>query len=126
MVDALTHIHAALVPGGTLVDTQPVGSRWPVGLGGESIGELGTDEWLQTIAAVDGELEKTLAAGLFELRREETYVVVHEFGSGAECLEEVATWAGTVVPVEIAARLEPGSARATVEHEVRLRLYRRR
>ncbi|MFL5941874.1 MAG: hypothetical protein ACJ75L_01245 [Gaiellaceae bacterium] len=126
MVDALCRIHAALVPGGTLIDTQPVAPLLPVALGGDPIGELDDEEWLETIAAVDGETDKALARGLFELRHEERYVVVHEFGSGVECLDVVKTWAGTSVPAEIAARLEQGSARATVEQETRLRLLLRR
>jgi hypothetical protein len=127
VVDALTRIHAALVPGGLLVDTQPVSARMPVALGGEAIGELDDEEWLEIVAAVDAEIEKTFGAGrLFELRHEERYDVVHEFGSGDECLEVVGKWAGTRVPAEVAARLEHGSACATVEHEVRLRLLLRR
>jgi hypothetical protein len=125
VVDALTRLHAALAPGSLLVDTQPVGSRWPVGLGVEAIGELETDEWLETIAAVDAETEKTLSSGLYDLRHAERYVVVHEFGSGRECLDEVESWAGTRVPAEVSARLERGSGRATVEHDVRLRLLLR-
>ena len=105
----------------------PVASRWPVALGGEAIGELETDEWLEIVAAVDAETEKTLASGLFELPHEERYGVVHEFGSGKECLEEVETWAGTRIPAAVAARLQAGaSAPAIVEHDVRLRLLLRR
>ena len=51
---------------------------------------------------------------------------MHEFGSGAECLEVVADWAGTTVPEEVAARLERGDGRVTVEQETRLRLLDRR
>jgi len=126
VVDALTCIHAALVPGGALVDTQPVSRRERVALAGEPIGELEDDEWLEMVAAVDAELEATLAAGLFELRHEERYGVMHEFGSGAECLDVVGAWVGTHVPSEVADRLAHGSGRATVEHEVRLRLFGRR
>jgi hypothetical protein len=125
VVDALTRIHAALIPGGVLVDTQPVSLRLPVTLGGELIGDLEDDEWLETIAAVDAEIEKALAAGLFERGHEERYLVVHEFDSGQECLEVVGTWGGTHVPSEIASRLAQGQGRATVEHDVRLRLLRR-
>ncbi len=106
-----------------LVDTQPVSLRLPVALGGEPIGELEDDEWLEMVAAVDTELEKTLVAGLFELRHEERYGVVHEFGSGAECLDVVGSWAGTRIPADVAARLDRGSGRATVEHDVRLRVF---
>jgi hypothetical protein len=126
VVDALTRVHAALVPGGILVDTQPVSLRLPVRLDGEAIGELEDEEWLETVAAVDRELERSLAGGLFELQHEERYAVVHEFGSGRECLDVVETWAGTSIPVDVAARLEPGSGRVTVGHEVRLRLLARR
>ena len=122
MVDVLTRIHAALVPGGLLVDTQPVSPRLPVTLDGELIGELDDDEWLQTVAAVDAETDEALAAGLFELRHDERYSVVHEFGSGEECLEVVGAWAGTDVPPEVALRLERGSGRVTVEQGTRLRL----
>jgi hypothetical protein len=126
VVDALNRIHAALVPGGVLVDTQPISPRLQVTLDGEPIGELDDDEWLEIVAGVDVELDKTLSAGLFELRHEERYAIVHEFGSGLECLEIVRDWAGTHVPDDVAAQLENGSARATVEHDVRLRLLDRR
>lgn len=123
MVDALTRIHAVLVSGGVLVDTQPVSLRLPVTLGGEPIGELEDDEWLETVAEVDAEIQKALVAGLLELRHEERYGVVHEFGSGAECLDVVGSWAGTRIPADVAARLDRGSGRATVEHDVRLRVF---
>ena len=125
MVDALTRIHSALVPGGVLVDTVPVSLRLPVVLDGEPVGELEDDEWLETVAAVDDELEKTVAAGLFELTHEERYGIVHEFGSGDECLEVVGSWGGTTVPAAVVARLERAAARTTVEHDVRLRLFQR-
>ena len=126
MVDALKRIYAALVPGGVLVDTQPVSLRLPVALDGEPVGELEDDEWLETVAAVDREVEMTLAGGLFELRHEELYTVVHEFGSGRECLDVVGGWAGTSVPEQVAARLASGETRTTVDQGTRLRLLDRR
>lgn len=126
MVDALTRIHAVLVPGAVLVDTVPVSLRLPVALDGELVGELEDEEWLETVAAVDGEVAKVVDAGLFELRHEERYAIVHEFGSGDECLEVVGSWGGTSVPADVAARLERAPGTTTVEHDVRLRLYARR
>jgi len=126
VVDALTRIHAALVPGSVLVDTQPVSPSLPVAVAGEPIGELDDAEWVEIVAAVDAEVDKALAAGLFELRHEERYTVVHEFGSGRECLDVVAGWAGTSVPEEVAAQLERGNARTTVRQDTRLRLLDRR
>jgi hypothetical protein len=126
VVDALTRLHAALVPGGVLVDTTPVSLRLPVALDGEPIGELEDDEWLEIVATVDVELQKALAMGLFELRHEERYAIVHEFGSGRECLDVVAGWVGTTVPEDVVARLERGDGRVTVDQETRLRLLDRR
>ena len=126
MVDALTRIHAVLVPGGVLVDTVPVSLRLPVFLDGERVGELEDDEWIETVAAVDGEREKVVAAGLFELSHEERYGIVHDFGSGDECLDIVGSWGGTSVPADVTDRLEGAAVRTTVEHDVRLRLYTRR
>jgi hypothetical protein len=105
VVDALTRIHAALVPSGVLVETTPVSLRLPVALDGEQIGELEDDEWLETVAAVDEEIEKAVGAGLFGLEHEERYGIVHEFGSGDECLEVAGSWGGTSVPPAVAARL---------------------
>src|SRR2546430_7141784 len=89
---------AALVPGGVLVDTQPVGPRLPVTLDGEPIGELEDDEWLEIVAAVDVEIEKVLAAGGFELRPQEGHSLVHEVRSRRECLDGVAGWGRTKLP----------------------------
>ena len=78
---------------------------------GEPIGELEDEEWLEIVVAVDAEIGKVLAAGVFELRHEERYSVVHEFGTGRECLDVVAGWAGTNVPEDVGALLEGGNAR---------------
>ena len=125
MVDALSRLHAALVPDGVLVETTPVSLRLPVAVDGEPVGELDDDVWLETVAAVDCEIDRAVSAGLFELRHEERYGIVHEFSSGDECLEIVGSWGGTTVPVAVAARLEEAPVRTTVEHDVRLRLFRR-
>ena len=125
MVDALTLIHDALVPDGVLVETTPISLRLPVALDGEPVGELEDEEWLEAVAAVDREIEKTVACGFFEPTYEERYGILHEFSSGDECLQVVGSWGGTTVPAAVTARLEHASGRATVEHDVRLRLFRR-
>jgi hypothetical protein len=126
VVDALQRIHTALVSGGVLVDTQPIGSRAPVRVEGDSAGELEEDEWLETVAAVDSRVEEAVAARLFELQHEELYAVVHGFDSGSEALEEAQTWAGTVIPEDVVERLEATRRSVEIELEVRLRLFVRR
>ena len=125
MVDALSRIHAALVPGGVVVDTQPVGPRMLVRVEGEPAGELEEDEWLETVAAVDAGVEEAIDAGLFELQNEERYALVHSFDSGSEALAEASSWAGTRIPKEVAERLEATRGSVEIEVEIRLRLLAR-
>ena len=72
---ALRNIHAALVPDGLLVDTQPIGSQPRVTANGDELGTLDMHEWIETIHAVDERVEETIAAGLFEQRDERTLVI---------------------------------------------------
>jgi hypothetical protein len=125
VVDALRKIHEALVPGGALVDTQPVGLRMPVRVEGEPAGELEEDDWLETVAAVDARVEEALDAHLFELRHEERYPVVHSFDSGSEALEEAGKWEGTRIPPDLIDRLAAARGWVEIEVEIRLRLLAR-
>jgi hypothetical protein len=126
VVDALSRIHAALVPGGVVIDTQPVGSRMLVRVEDEPAGELEEDEWLEKVAAVDAGLEEAIDAGLFELKHEERYALVHSFDSGSEALEEASSWVGTRIPKAVAERLEVAHGSVEIEVEIRLRLLARR
>jgi hypothetical protein len=126
VVDALSRIHRALVPGGALVDTQPVGSPAPVRAKSEPVGELESGDWLETVAAVDAGVEAAIDAQLFELRHEERYAIVHSFDSGSEALEEAATWAGHRIPKDVVERLDATRGSVEIELEIRLRLLIRR
>ena len=126
MVDALSRIHTALVPGGVVVDTQPVGSRMLVRVDDEPAGELEEDEWLKMVGAVDSGVEEAIDAGLFDLQHEERYAVVHSFDSGSEALEEASSWAGTRIPKDVAEQLETTRGSVEIEVEIRLRVLARR
>jgi hypothetical protein len=125
VVDALSRIHTALVPGGMLIDTQPVGLRMPVRVEGEPAGELEEDDWLETVAAVEARVDEAIDAHLFELRHEERYAIVHRFDSGSEALEETTKWQGTRIPPDVVERLDAACGWVEIEVEVRLRLLRR-
>jgi hypothetical protein len=126
VVDALSRVHRALVPGGVLVDTQPVGLRSPVRVERELVGDLEEDDWLDTVAAVDACVEEVVDARLFEFGHEERYSIVHGFDSGSEALGVAATWAGTRIPEDVAGRLEVTGGWVEIELEIRLRLLVRR
>jgi hypothetical protein len=125
VVDALQRIHEALVPGGVLVDTQPVGLRLSVRVEGEPAGELEEDDWLETVAAVDARVEEAIEAHLFELQHEVRYAVVHGFDSGSEALEEATEWEGTRIPPDVMERLDAAQGQVEIEVGIRLRLLAR-
>ena len=123
---ALHNIHAALVPGGLLVDTQPVGPRPRVVANDDELGTLDMREWIETIRAVDERVDETIATGLFEQTDERTLVIRDTFGDGPNCLEIIGTWRGTRVPQPLANRLAAVRDPVSVDQQVRLRLLRRR
>jgi hypothetical protein len=122
-VHALRTLHEALVPGGMLVDTQPLSPRPPVFSGGERLGTLDMREWARIVRAVDEEVAKGLAEGLFELRDEDRFVVQVVFDGGEEFLEIVGEWDGTRIPPRLAAKVREAAPPLSVEMDVRLRLF---
>ena len=122
---ALRNIHAALVPDGLLVDTQPIGLHPRVAANGHELGTLDMHEWIETIHAVDERVGETIAAGLFEQTDERTLVIRSTFDDGPDCLEIIATWRGTRVAQPLADRLAAVGGQVTVDQQVRLRVFRR-
>ena len=123
---ALRNIHAALVPRGMLVDTQPIGPQPRVAANGDELGTLDMHEWIETIHAVDERVAETIAAGLYEQRDERTLVIRDTFDDGPDCLEITGTWQGTRVPQPLADRLAAMRDQVTVDQQVRIRVLRRR
>lgn len=122
---ALRNIHAALDPGGLLVDTQPVSASPPVASDGGELGTLDMHDWLDTIHAVGERFAETIAAGLYELEHESWFVVTDTYDNGPECLGIVSGWRGTRVSPEVTQRLAATTSRVSLQQEVRLRLLRR-
>jgi hypothetical protein len=124
-VHALRNIHAALAADGILVDTQPVSASPPVALDGGELGSLDMHEWLDTIQAVDERFAESIAAGLYELEHESSFVVTDTYDNGRECLDIVSGWRGTRVSPGVSQRLAAAASPVSVQQEVRLRLLRR-
>jgi hypothetical protein len=124
-VHALRNIHAALAPAGIVVDTQPVSASPPLASEGGELGSLDMHDWLDTIHAVDERFTETIAAGLYELDHESSFVVTDTYDNGPECLNIVSGWRGTRVSPVLSKRLAAATSRVSVRQEVRLRLLRR-
>lgn len=121
---ALRNLHAALLPAGLLVDTQPVSPHPRVAADGAELGKLDMREWIDTIDAVDKLVAEAVGAGLYEAQHEERFTVTDTFDNGQECLETASSWRQTRIPPSLASLLGTTHATTTVEQEVRLRLLR--
>jgi hypothetical protein len=125
VVDALRRIHAALAPGGLLVDTQPVSIQPPVLANGVALGTLDMRAWGQTIRAID-ELADQVIGELFSLEGEQQFVVTDTFDSGAEFVQCASEWRGAVVPPDLSERATVVTPPLAIDQDVRLRLFRAR
>jgi hypothetical protein len=125
-VNALRKIHRALVPGGLVIDTQPVSAYPPIESGSGKLGTLDMSEWARTIAAIDGLVQETIDRGLFDLERESRYVVTDEYDDGDQFVAVTRDWAGTNVSDALAARVGREQDRIRLHQYVRLRLLRAR
>ena len=124
VVHALHRIHSALVPGGLVLDMQPVGLRPPVELNGERLGSLDMREWRVTIDHVAALVDETIADGLFVEEAERRYDVLETFHDGKELVETVREWTGTKISPTLAARVERATPPLTIQESVRLRALR--
>ena len=123
-MNALRRIHAALVPGGLVVDTQPV-SPWPaVTTPGGELGALDMRGWAEIIEAVDGQVELVIDEGVFTRAVRPSLVVADTFDSGPAVTETVRDWQGTVVPAALADRLARHNGPVQVHQTVRFRVLR--
>jgi hypothetical protein len=123
-VNALRRIHAALVPGGLVVDTQPVSARPSVEAGGVELGTLDMHEWRGTIDAVDRLVAETIDDGLFALQAESEFVVTDAFDDGPEMVASVSGWRGTRISDALARRVTSATPPISVHQQVRMHLLR--
>ena len=124
-MNALRQIHAALVPGGLIVDTQPISPRPPVALpDGRAAGRLDMHVWRSTIDAVDRRIARALDDRLFTTELDRPLVVTDAYDDGTELVEEVRGWKGTRISRSLAERLARVAGPVSLHQEVRLRVLR--
>jgi hypothetical protein len=125
-VNALRRIHAALVPDGLVVDTQPVSVRPMVESGGRQLGTLDMREWRTTIEAVHALVAETIDDGFFALEAQSSVIVTDTFDDGPELVESVSGWRGTQISSALARRVAAATPPIRVHQEVRVQLLRAR
>jgi hypothetical protein len=125
VVNALRRIHAALVMGGVLIDTQPISPRPAVETSAGRLGTLDMRDWCKIINAVDQRVAQTIEEGLWANEGEHRYVVTDTFGSGGELVDTVNEWQGTRISEGLSRRTRVAAGQACVHQDVRLRVLRR-
>lgn len=123
-MNALHRIHAALEPGGLVVDTQPVSTQPPVASAGRRLGELDMREWGALIDQIDGLVCAVIDEGLFAVEHEREVIVTDTYDTGDEILETVGDWKGTRIPHGLAQRLTATATPVSVHQTVRLRVLK--
>jgi hypothetical protein len=123
-VNALRNIHAALVPGGLVVDTQPVSAHPPIKGSAGELGRLDMREWAQTVDTIDGLVAATLRDGMFALEEERDLVVTESFDDGAQLVAAVREWQGTQISAALADRVARERGAVHAHQDVRLRILR--
>ena len=123
-MNALHRLHSALVPGGLVLDMQPVGPAPPVESNGQPLGALDMREWRVTIDHVAALVDETVAKGLFAEEAERRYEILETFDDGKELVETVREWTGTTISQTLAARVERAMPPLTIQESVRLRALR--
>jgi hypothetical protein len=124
-VNALRAMHAALVPGGLVVDTQPVGAHPPIESAAGVLGRLDMREWAEVIDEIDRRTDAALAEGLFVIEHESRFSVADEYDDGEDCLSYVRDWVGTRIDPDVERRVAAERGRIRLPQEIRLRLLRR-
>ena len=125
-MNALQKIHDALVPGGLVIDTQPVSADPPVESQAGPLGALDMREWAQTIATIDLRVEQTMRDRLFDLEAERRFVVSDEYDDGAELVAVTSEWAGTRLDDTFAELVRSQPRPVRLHQQIRLRLLRAR
>ena len=123
-MDALRTVHAALAPGGLLVDTQPVSSHPPVEAESRELGTLDMREWGHLIEAVDGRFQAAFREGLFAVDGERSLVVTDSFDDAAGMLTTVREWQGCRIPADLEQRIARARGAVHVHQDIRLRALR--
>jgi hypothetical protein len=126
VVHALRNIHAALVPGGVVIDTQPVSARPPVETDSGALGTLDMTEWAQLIHEIDARTFDTINAGLFAIDAESWLTVTDEYDDGEDFLGYVRHWMGTRIESGLERRARDEHGQVRIHQQIRMRLLRAR
>jgi hypothetical protein len=120
-VNALRNIHAALVPGGLLVDIHPIPPAEQAEAAGRILGRLDEREFFEIVRSSEQGLE---SCGVFELEAGVERDVLERFDTAEEFFEIVGEREGTRIPARLANRIRAASPPIDLRERVVFRRFR--
>jgi hypothetical protein len=121
-VYALRNIHRMLIPGGLLLDLQPIPPSPSIHAGGENLGRLDQSQVWERFGTTEPGVQAAVREGLFELEAETEFDVIERFDSKATLIATINRRDDWHMAGQLAARLE--AANPPIEGRDRLRLRR--
>jgi hypothetical protein len=115
-----------LVPGGALVDLQPVPPSPTLHAGGEKLGNVDQSQVWERFARADPGVEAAVGEGLFGLDAELEFDVIERFESKETLISTINARDDWHMTGQLAARLEAANPPIDGHDRMRLRKYRAR
>lgn len=122
---ALHNVHAALVPGGILLDTHPVRPASQVRAGGRDLGRLDESAFFAMAAGAEEALEEVVGDGLFEPEAEAVIDIRERLDSVEEFFEIVGNREKTRIPRKVARNVRAAEPPIWLHERLALRVFRR-
>ncbi|MGH2780836.1 MAG: hypothetical protein ACRDNE_08080 [Gaiellaceae bacterium] len=123
---ALRNIHRMLVPGGTLLDLQPIAPSPTIHAGGELLGQLDQEQVWARFGETEPGVEAAVREGLYELETQLELDVVERFDSKTELVATILERDDWQMSEELAARLDSAEPPIDGHDHMRLRKFRAR
>lgn len=123
---ALRNIQQMLVPGGVLLDLQPIAPSPTLHARGGQLGRLDQEQVWARFGETERGVEAAVREGLFELETQLEFDVIERFDSKAELVATILARDDWQMSNELAARLESTEPPIDGRDHMRLRRFRAR
>jgi hypothetical protein len=124
-VNVLRDTHRALVPDGSLLDFHPISPPWPqVVAGGEELGELRHEPFLEELRATEAGMAEAVRIGLFEQVAARTHEIAEHYADPIALIDAWSDYEGWM-SADLEQHLRATTGPADVVERLVFHLYRR-
>ena len=120
---ALRNIHRMLIPGGLLLDLQPIPPSPSIHAGGEHLGMLDQSQVWERFGTTEPGVQAAVREGLFELEAELEFDVIERFDSKATLIATISGRDDWNMSEQLAERLEHADPPIDAHDRLRLRRF---